>query len=144
MALELLIAFSMVVFTKAVHGLGLTGLLGLVTEHGRWPSSRRAFLVGAAMTLMVVNGVFFLHMFEILAYAVLYRGLGAIRNFHDAFVFSAGAYSTVGSEVQSRGWRLLAKIEAINGMLLIGWSTAFFVSVIANLRALLEHRTRRQ
>ena len=32
------------------------------------------------------------------------------------------------------GWRLVSAIEGINGIILIGWSTAFFVTLIARMR----------
>jgi hypothetical protein len=34
----------------------------------------------------------------------------------------------------SRRWRLVSAIEGVNGFLLLGWSTAFFVTVVARLR----------
>jgi hypothetical protein len=36
----------------------------------------------------------------------------------------------------AESWRLVSAIEGINGIILIGWSTAFFVTVIARLRRL--------
>ena len=35
-------------------------------------------------------------------------------------------------------WRVLGAIEAASGVILLGWSTAFFVSVVSRIRAL-EH-----
>jgi hypothetical protein len=31
-------------------------------------------------------------------------------------------------------WRLVSAIEGINGIILIGWSTAFFVMIVARMR----------
>jgi len=44
-------------------------------------------------------------------------------------------YATIGygDEGFDRGWILLAAIEGVNGILLLGWSTAFFVTVMARL-----------
>jgi hypothetical protein len=33
----------------------------------------------------------------------------------------------------AQGWRLVSAIEGMNGVLLLGWSTAFFVTVVARL-----------
>ena len=96
------------------------------------------------MVLLVVNGVFVLHLLEVLAYALLYLAGGAVHTFRDAFVFSAGDYATAGSDVSvRRDWRLLAAMEAANGVILLGFSTAFFVSVFARIRELQDEWMRR-
>jgi voltage-gated potassium channel len=137
--LQLLIGVSMVVFTLVVHVAGLAGLLALIPQHGKRLGMRRTLLAEAAMILVVANALFFLHLFEILAYAVLFLVTGAIRSFPDALLFSTATYATFGSEVSvAHAWRLLPAIEAANGVILLGWSTAFFVSVLARIRTLQE------
>lgn len=144
MALQLLIAVSMVVFSMMVHIAGLAGLLVLIPKRGHHPARRRAILAGVAKVLLVVNGVFVLHLLEVLAYASLYLAAGAVPTFRDAFVFSAGDYATAGSDVSvRREWRLLAAMEGANGVILLGISTAFFVSVFARIRELQEEWMRR-
>ena len=139
MALQLLIAVSMVVATMMFHVAGLAGLMLLIPRRRPRPGFRRAILANAAMVLVVVNGLFFLHLLEVLAYALLYLAVGAVGTFHDAFVFSAGTYATVGSAVTVRaGWRLLAALEGANGVILLGFSTAFFVSVVGRIRELID------
>lgn len=142
--LQLLVGVSMMVLTLMVHVAGLTGLLALIPQHGRRLGLRRALLVEAAMILVVVNALFFLHVLEILAYAVLYLAIGTISNFDDALLFSTATYATFGSEVSTaHSWRLLPAIEAANGVMLLGWTTAFFVSVLARIRTLQEEWMRR-
>jgi len=53
----------------------------------------------------------------------------------DALYFSAMTYGTLGynDDLLHPAWRLVAAIEGINGLLLIGWSTAFFVTVMGRL-----------
>jgi voltage-gated potassium channel len=144
MALQLLIAVSMGVFSMMVHVAGLAGLLVLIPRRSRRSAAPWTILAGVAKVLLVVNGVFVLHLLEVLAYASLYLAVGAIPTFHDAFVFSAGNYATAGSDVSvRRDWRLLAAMEAANGVILLGISTAFFVSVFARIRDLEDEWTRR-
>jgi hypothetical protein len=52
-----------------------------------------------------------------------------------AVYFSTITYATIGfSDAElAPPWRLVAAIEGINGILLLGWSTAFFVAVVARL-----------
>ena len=145
MALQLLIGVAMMVFTLTVHAAALTGLLVLIHQRGRRPATRRTILAGAAMVLLAMNAVFVLHLLEVLAYALLYLAVGAVHTLQDALVFSAGEYVTTGSDVSvRRDWRLLAAMEGANGVILLGFSTAFFVSVLSRIRELLDEWMRRR
>lgn len=88
--------------------------------------------------LMVALGLFLIHAIEMLAYAALYYGLGEFLTFEEALYFSVSTFTTLGMGdiyIESQ-WRLVAAIEGFNGFLLIGWSTAFLVTVIGRLRAI--------
>jgi hypothetical protein len=71
---------------------------------------------------------------------MLYRVVGATRTFEDALYFSTSTYATIGygDLTLSKSWRVLGAIEGANGVILLGWSTAFFVSIVSRIRAL-EH-----
>ncbi|MDH4399727.1 MAG: ion channel [Sphingorhabdus sp.] len=61
-------------------------------------------------------------------YAFLYEGLGAVADLETAMYFSTISYAGIGFDDRyiMPEWRLVAAIEEINGLLLLGWSTAFF------------------
>jgi Ion channel len=63
--------------------------------------------------------------------------LGAIASFEEAIYFSTISYSTLGlSDVtMASQWRLLGAFESILGMILIGWSTAFFFLILRRIDA---------
>jgi hypothetical protein len=84
---------------------------------------------------VLVLALFVLHGLEIWTYAALYLSLGAVRDLASAVYFSTTTYATIGfSDAElSVDWRLVAAIEGMNGILLLGWSTAFFVAVVARL-----------
>ena len=86
-------------------------------------------------TLLLVLALFALHGAEIWLYAALYVALGAVGNLETAVYFSTIAYGGIGftDAYIAQGWRLLGAIEGVNGALLIGWSVAFFVTVVARL-----------
>lgn len=137
MLIELAIATAMVTLTVLIHGAGIAGLAralrfdpGAVEAHHHF-SPRRALL-----TLGVVLALFTLHGIEIWLYAALYLIADAVHTLEAAVYFSTITYSTLGyGDVQvSQDWRLVSAIESINGILLLGWSTAFFVTVVARLR----------
>ncbi|MEM6411386.1 MAG: potassium channel family protein [Pseudomonadota bacterium] len=87
--------------------------------------------------LFIVLMLFVLHSAEVWVYACAYQILGEFSSFEDALYFSATTFSTVGygDLIISSEWRLLAALESMNGFLLIGWSTAFLVSVTAKVRS---------
>lgn len=135
MLLELLVAAIMVLLTVAIHGFGLAALVRLLRleaqEEGERGLSAYSFR-SMGMMLAIVIGLFVLHGAEIWLYAGLYHALGAVPDFRTAVYFSTITYGAIGYSDAAilPEWQLVAAIEGINGILLIGWSTAFFVRVI--------------
>ena len=136
---QLAVATLMVLVTVALHGAGLVGLARLLRVESR--EEREAHLSpeswrGLVTTLGMVMGLFALHGVEIWLYALLYLALGALPDLETAVYFSTITYGTVGyhDAGMAHSWRLVAAIEGMNGVLLMGWSTAFFVALLARLR----------
>ena len=91
-----------------------------------------------AKLIVVIFGAFFAHTVEITLYALSiyllahYGGLGALDDstrfsLSVSFYFSAETYTSLGygDLVPGGGLRLLAGAEALNGLLLIGWSASY-------------------
>jgi len=138
--LNLAVATLMVAITTLTHFFGLLLLTRLMSSaHTRLRSHESAWRQ-ASMILLVVFGIFALHTLQVWCYAVLYRLLGEFATFEQALYFSTVSFSTVGFGDLTLGvnWRVLGAIEAVNGLVLIAWSTAFLMSVTTRLR-LLEH-----
>lgn len=136
---ELAVSTGMIMTTATVHGVGLSLLTravaserGVERAHHMVPMSLRAM----GYTLLIVLGLFALHGLEIWLYAALYDQIGAAPNFEQALYFSTISYAAIGySDVAiADAWRLVGAIEGINGVILLGWSTAFFVSQITRLK----------
>ncbi len=88
--------------------------------------------------LVVIFTTFAAHLVEIAVYGgalyglVRYAGIGALQgptelSLMNCFYFSAETYTTLGfGDLTPTGpVRLLAGVEALNGLLLIGWSASF-------------------
>lgn len=136
---QLALSTAMVLATVAIHGVGLAimiRLLGLERHEEFVEHLSPMSLRGTAFTLAIVVGLFVLHGVEIWAYAALYHGVGALPDFHTALYFSTITYATIGYDDHGidAAWQLVAAIEGINGVILLGWSTAFFVSFMNRLR----------
>jgi voltage-gated potassium channel len=137
---QLIVATVMVALTVVIHLLGLSALIGATHRHSGHSQNDRAFALQMAVLVGVSFGLFILHGFEIWVYAALYYTAGAIHSFEDALYFSTATYATIGyGELRlSSNWRILGAIEGANGIILLGWSTAFFISIVGRIRAL-EH-----
>jgi len=134
-------AIFMVSLTIMVHFAGLTLLIALMRSRFVGGFRRERHDHGAVITLLVLLSIALLHTIEIWLFAALYIALGLFDSIVDAVYFSASTFSTVGfgDIVLDERWRLLAATEGAHGFLLIGWSTAFLVSVTARM-GLLEAR----
>ena len=129
----------MVTLTVGIHGVGLALLARAVSgeRHAEEvqhlpPLSPR----GAFFTLITVLSLFVLHGIEIWCYASLYTLIHAFAHFEEALYFSTISYAAIGygDAILPSQWRLLGAIEGINGVILLGWSTAFFVNLLRRLR----------
>ncbi len=134
------VASAMAMLCVVIHGLGLFSLArALRTEAAVERLNRIAPLSprGMAFTLGIVVAILALHGLEIWAFAFVYLGLGAIPGLEDALYFSTISYSTVGYNDThiAPQWRLLGAFQSILGMVLIGWSTAFFFRILGRIEA---------
>lgn len=133
MVAELIAATLMVVLTVAIHAIGITALQRRL--EGRLEAERRSAPYRLALTVGLALCLFALHGLEIWLYAGLYNQVGAVPNLRQAVYLSTSAYGAIGfSDADvAEPWRLLAAIEGVNGILLLGWTTAFFVTLMNRL-----------
>jgi hypothetical protein len=77
------------------------------------------------------------HLIQTALWAVVYLAVGEVPTFEKAFYYSAENYTAVGygDILLSERWRLLGPLEAINGLLLFGVSTAIMFAAISRLIA---------
>ena len=85
------------------------------------------------MTITFITAVAHLALIALWALALLL--CGSLATFEDAFYFSAENYTSLGygDIILSGQWRLLGPLEAINGLLLFGLSTALMFAVMQHL-----------
>lgn len=134
----LAVSAVMVVLTVAVHLAGLTGLIGAM----RWREDHVHRADGGWRQMMLIMAVvlalFMLHAFQIWLYAMMYwAALDAFATFEEALYYSTVTFTTVGygDVVLDGRWRMVGAVESANGFLLLGWSTAFLIQVVARLRS---------
>ena len=137
---NLALATLMVGLTVAIHLGGLLGLLWVLRDRAHRIRAHEGRLVPLGVILFVVLGLVAIHSVEIWLYGAAFWAIGAVSDFETALYFSTVTFTTLGygDVVLEGNWRLFGAIEAGNGLILFGWSTAFLLSVTSRLR-LLEH-----
>ena len=135
---QLLIAAGMAVGCVVLHGLGLFSLGAALRSEAAIERLERMTplsLRGVAFTLGVVVAILALHGLEIWLFTFAYLGTGAVSGLEEALYFSTISYSTVGYNDThiDPAWRLLGAFESILGMVLLGWSTAFFFRILGRI-----------
>lgn len=135
---ELAIATIMVLLTVGIHGVGLLGVarvLGALDKRRGQYRINPVSWEGATLAGVVAMALLTLHGLEIWLYAFVFMMLDAIGSLRDAVYFSTISYATIGYTDAPilEEWRLLGAIEGVNGTLLMGWSVAFFVTVMTRI-----------
>ncbi|MGI9330588.1 MAG: ion channel [Gammaproteobacteria bacterium] len=82
--------------------------------------------------LAVILLMFVATLIEVLIWAFVYLSLGAIQGMEKALYFSMVTFTTLGygDVVLPDQWQLLSAIEATNGIIIFGWTTAIVIAVI--------------
>ena len=137
---------ALIVGAVLIHvvGLGFIRRVALRVWRSAAPHWRHTALFVTVMgltTLLVAS----LHGIEAAMWAVAYRFLGALPDNRSAMLYSLNAMTSFGHVnfyLEDR-WYLMGAIEALNGWLLFGLSTAFLFEVIQKVLFALDDKARR-
>lgn len=129
MAMVVLVCLVLLVVTTVIHYEVLRGLAVLLPGLGIKPRAK---------LIVVIIAAFLAHALEVALYALAIWGLvrfGGLGTLDDSsrfsldvsLYFSAETYTSLGygDVVPGGAVRLLAGVEALNGLLLIGWSASY-------------------
>jgi hypothetical protein len=123
----------LIVLTVLVHAFGLVLIRDqVVLELPLILRARRSSTVLAILVVINVLLLTLLHVAEASAWAGAYVALGALPDFASAILYSLGAMTSYGHAelFLAKHWQLMGAIEALNGMMLFGLSTAFLFAVL--------------
>src|SRR5262245_21210987 len=128
---------SLIVLTMAIHATAVVVLTFVVMRIRCRLESRGVELWSLIAILICIIGVIglllaMLHGIESVIWAGAYLWLGALDSPMDALLFSLDSMSTRGASglTRQRPWQLMGPLEAVDGMLLFGVSTAYIFSVM--------------
>ena len=130
--LPLVISLVTILGTIVIHGLALLGTFHFVRREHQLGHTGAGFWrdvgIVASATLLVLTA----HLVEITIWAFVFVFCGEFARFAGAFYHSAMNYTTLGygDVVMTPSWKLFGPLEAADGMLMFGVSTAIIVFVI--------------
>ena len=128
-------SMPLIVLTVLAHCFGLIEIREHVVRRLLGPidvsPSRAAFGSVAALTVLLLTG---LHAIEGGAWAFAYVALGASADPAAAMLYSLSAMTSYGHAdiFLAPHWQMMGALEALNGMMLFGLSTAFLYGVLQN------------
>lgn len=137
MALPLLVGAALLLASLLSYAIAVSLVVRVVarliqagyTELGFWKN-----LISMTLVMLITAAA---HLTQITLWAVAFLLCGVISSFEKALYFSAQNYTAFGCTdfLPPERWRLLGPLEAINGLLFFGLSTALLFAIISQLIA---------
>jgi len=139
MVLSLLIGSFIIIISVVVQAYG--NVMWLKKISPSFKKEHKFFSSRIALRLLIYSFIFFtiLHFLQTWLWAFAYMLIpetnGAFLSVLEAWYFSMITFTSLGyGDLTLTGnWRLLSGIEAINGIMLIGWSTAMMFALIQQI-----------
>lgn len=134
MLMRLLQGGMLLTLTVAIHAVVLSAMLRRLNQRYRGDVSL-SFSAYAWLLARIAAVTVLAHLVEIALWAGYYAWKEALPSLEASFYFSSVTYATIGygDIVLPETWRLLAAMEGLTGILMCGWSGAFFFVVVSKL-----------
>lgn len=132
---QLAVGSAMIMATAIIHAAGLMALIATLLRHTALGRADAQPVHMARFVALVVLSVFLLHALEIWIWALLYQALGEFEDHARALYFSTTVFTTLGfgDIVLTPRWQLLSSMEAANGIILFGLSTALLFAIFSHM-----------
>ncbi|MEF8734199.1 MAG: ion channel [Candidatus Accumulibacter meliphilus] len=106
-----------------------------VVRHADEPGLGRALLTGTRRLLMAMVIMMLGNFLQIMLWGALFLWLGEFTDFHQAAYHSGVNFTSLGygDVVMSNDRKLLGPLEALNGILMLGLSSAALLGIVQHL-----------
>jgi hypothetical protein len=135
LVIPLAVGATAIVATILIHALALNASLILLRHQKRLGRTGASFWIDVVIVARALSLALVAHLVEIAFWAVLFVICEDFSTFGIAYNHSAVNYTTLGygDMIMTPSWRLLGPLEAANGMLMFGVSTALIFALIQRL-----------
>ncbi len=133
--IPLAVAAGAVACTVIIRALAVIATINFIRRERRLGRAGAGLLIDLSIVALTMFFALVAHLIEIAIWAVLFLLCGQFSDFGTAYYHSAVNYTTLGygDVAMTPSWRMLAPLEAANGMLMFGVSTAIIFAVIQRL-----------
>ena len=143
MLLNVLLGLLIIGFTVVIQAIGTNYWLKLFISAQKRLSTDEFKKRTVRILILTSSFLISLHLVQASIWALLYLllpGVTEFQTFEKAVYFSLVTFTTLGyGEITiESGNRILAGLEAVNGIILIGWSTAFMFFVYQEILKVAE------
>jgi hypothetical protein len=137
MFLALLLGTGVLLATLVTYAMATALIVHLVVRLIQSGYTGLGFWKNVAVMTIITLVTAAAHLTQIALWALAFLMVGELPTFEAAFYWSAENYTALGygDMALSERWRLLGPLEAINGLLLFGLSTAVMFAVLSRLIA---------
>jgi len=130
--MNLVYSIMLIFGTTLIHSLCTLGCIAWSSSlvEGHWSMRSHATRAGVlALLIFLMTLVAYL---ESALWAVFYVSVDALPTFREATYFSMVTFTTLGygDITLNERWRVLASVEAANGIILFGWTTAIIIAFV--------------
>jgi hypothetical protein len=135
---SVLLGAVLTVVTVGIHAVGTAWWIGCLKNTRRPASEIRRRLLPFKLLCSTALLLILLHIVEVGPWAAVYLALPSIdslRTLEEATYFATVTFASLGyGDIVITGpWRLLSAIQAMNGLLVFGWSTALLFAVVERI-----------
>ena len=131
MLVRIIDAWCLLAISVVIHALGLTTLILALRRSPKFMDTR--FWRSIWLLIRLAWGMIVIHLAEIVLWALFYSWQKCLPDLQSSIYFSVVTYTTVGygDLVLPGEWRILGGVEALTGILMCGWSTAFLFAFVS-------------
>jgi hypothetical protein len=131
---QLLVGGAVSLFNIAVHSVAMAGVVFVFKRRQAVQDSLRFQVHLILLMIAVVLVLNMAHLVEVAIWALLYSLLGVAPSHVSPFYFALVNFTTLGygDVLPVASWEMLGPLTAMNGILLLGWSTAAIFAVLAS------------
>jgi voltage-gated potassium channel len=135
---SIIIGALLTVVTVGIHALGTAWWIGRLKRVTKTARGVRRRLLPLRVLCSTALLLLLLHIVEVAPWASAYMllpNIDSLNTFEEATYFATVTFASLGygDIVISGPWRLLSAIQAMNGLLVFGWSTALLFAVVERI-----------
>ena len=129
--IPLAVGASAVVCTICIHAVALLSTVKFFRRERKLGRAGVDSVKDIAIVVLVISIAFVAHLIEIALWAGLFVLCGEFQEFGTAYYHSAVNYTTLGygDVIMTPSWKMLGPIEAADGALMFGVSTAMIFAI---------------